>query len=604
VSEAPSTETAADAAKPSAAEIRGALARLIASDALRASPQLSAFLTFVVDAELRGESKRIKGYTIGVEALGRAQSFDPQVDSIVRVVAGRLRRALERHYAQAEIDRSVIIELPRGTYVPQFKRGIPSSPPAAPAHEEAEAARLAPGPAPALAAPRHERKAGEAPRRWLARPGSVYGALFGAVILGAIGLAFVATRPEAGARLKSWFGASPAPTARAAPVIFVEPFEAIGTSSSQAFAIGPLRSKISEAMARFDGINIATEAPAAPQGAKPPAWSEYRFTGRAEYHEDGATTLGFRLVDTADGTVIWSRIFPKLRADDKAGAVEGSLLREVVSTIAQPFGVVWTRELTAHGVTDQRRACLLEAIEYWRSFNPARHEPVRQCLERLVAEEPRYAPAYSGLGLVYLRDFYLDITRPGEAPALDRALQFAKHAVELRPHSARAQESLSAVWFARGEIALSFRAAKRAIELNPYDTNVLADYGAHLVATGDVVNGLAILDDAAAHTEVGPSWFEFYRFLGRYLSGDLSGAARHASMIIGTESLHSALAHALIESRAGQGDRAKRAVDRLIALNPAWRTEPRRELAKFFPSTEIQEQLLRDLKAAGLPAAD
>ena len=82
-----------------AAAARMALDRLLASETFRASPQLAAFLRFVVEAVLRGESSRIKGYTIGVEAFGRPENFDPQIDPIVRVEATRLRRTLERYYA-------------------------------------------------------------------------------------------------------------------------------------------------------------------------------------------------------------------------------------------------------------------------------------------------------------------------------------------------------------------------------------------------------------------------------------------------------------------------------------------------------------------------
>jgi len=56
---------------PSGAEIHAALERIVASDMFRMSPQLAAFLRFVVEATLRGEGGRIKGYTIAVEALGR-----------------------------------------------------------------------------------------------------------------------------------------------------------------------------------------------------------------------------------------------------------------------------------------------------------------------------------------------------------------------------------------------------------------------------------------------------------------------------------------------------------------------------------------------------
>src|SRR5262245_63863655 len=84
---------------PDAEEVRAALEHMAASEAFRGSPQLVAFLRYVVEARLRGTQDRIKGYTIAVEALGRTADFDPQSDPIVRVEATRLRRALTRYYA-------------------------------------------------------------------------------------------------------------------------------------------------------------------------------------------------------------------------------------------------------------------------------------------------------------------------------------------------------------------------------------------------------------------------------------------------------------------------------------------------------------------------
>jgi hypothetical protein len=66
----------------------------------------------VVEATLRGASDRIKGYTIAVEALGRADDFDPQADPIVRVEAMRLRRALARYYANGGARDAVVIDVP------------------------------------------------------------------------------------------------------------------------------------------------------------------------------------------------------------------------------------------------------------------------------------------------------------------------------------------------------------------------------------------------------------------------------------------------------------------------------------------------------------
>jgi hypothetical protein len=109
---------------PLVAEVLAALERIASSEMLRSSPKLTAFLRFVVGATLRGEGDRIKGYTIAVEALGRGKDFDPQLDPIVRVEAGRLRRAMTRYYAGPGAADAVVIEIPRGTYVPVFRHRI------------------------------------------------------------------------------------------------------------------------------------------------------------------------------------------------------------------------------------------------------------------------------------------------------------------------------------------------------------------------------------------------------------------------------------------------------------------------------------------------
>jgi hypothetical protein len=101
-------------------DIHRQVERIIHSGYFRDSLRLTSFLNFVVKTTLAGKSASIKAYTVAVEALGRGSNFDPQRDPIVRVEAGRLRQALARYYATAGREDSVMIDLPRGTYVPQF----------------------------------------------------------------------------------------------------------------------------------------------------------------------------------------------------------------------------------------------------------------------------------------------------------------------------------------------------------------------------------------------------------------------------------------------------------------------------------------------------
>jgi PAS domain S-box-containing protein len=106
---------------PSGTEVRAALERMVASESFRTCPRLAAFLRFVIEATLRGESAHLKGYTIAVEALGRSGDFDPQQDPIVRVEAGRLRRVIQHYYAGPGAKDLLFIDVPRGHYIPTFR---------------------------------------------------------------------------------------------------------------------------------------------------------------------------------------------------------------------------------------------------------------------------------------------------------------------------------------------------------------------------------------------------------------------------------------------------------------------------------------------------
>jgi TolB-like protein len=83
---------------------------------------LRRFLGYITQETLAGRSNTIKEYTIAVSVLNKPASFKPQQDAIVRIHAGRLRRALHYYYKESANDDQVVISVPKGTYVPVFER--------------------------------------------------------------------------------------------------------------------------------------------------------------------------------------------------------------------------------------------------------------------------------------------------------------------------------------------------------------------------------------------------------------------------------------------------------------------------------------------------
>jgi hypothetical protein len=63
----------------------------------------------------------IKEFQIATEVFGRSDDFDPQLDSMVRVQAGRLRTKLTEYYSSDGLEDPLVVELPKGTYVLSFR---------------------------------------------------------------------------------------------------------------------------------------------------------------------------------------------------------------------------------------------------------------------------------------------------------------------------------------------------------------------------------------------------------------------------------------------------------------------------------------------------
>ena len=103
------------------------LERILASADFDASPRSRAFVRFIVEETLAGRQEQLTQTAIATRVFGRREDFDPTVDPIVRIQAGRLRRSLERYYLMSGAEDPVRIELPRGTYVP-VARGAAEGP--------------------------------------------------------------------------------------------------------------------------------------------------------------------------------------------------------------------------------------------------------------------------------------------------------------------------------------------------------------------------------------------------------------------------------------------------------------------------------------------
>jgi hypothetical protein len=99
--------------------------KLANSGVLHSSESLRKLLRYLAHHALEHPGTPLKEYQIATEEFGRPADFDPAVDSMVRVQAGRLRAKLAEYYATEGAGDQVRIELPKGTYTLAFHRRQP-----------------------------------------------------------------------------------------------------------------------------------------------------------------------------------------------------------------------------------------------------------------------------------------------------------------------------------------------------------------------------------------------------------------------------------------------------------------------------------------------
>jgi Tol biopolymer transport system component len=119
------------------------LEKILSSSAFTGAERSRTLLKFLVEQTVNDRADHLKEYTIGAEALGKGDSFDPRTDPIVRAEASRLRGRLERYYAVEGQADSVTVVLPKGSYVPRFESRVPQAAAAGPASAGAASARSA-----------------------------------------------------------------------------------------------------------------------------------------------------------------------------------------------------------------------------------------------------------------------------------------------------------------------------------------------------------------------------------------------------------------------------------------------------------------------------
>jgi adenylate cyclase len=415
---------------------RRQLERVLVSPGFMRNERLSQFLRFVVEQHLEGRDQELKESVIAVEVFGRAPGFDSKKDPVVRTEAARLRARLHEYYLAEGKDDALIIELPKGGYVPAFR--------------QVQAEPVIPAAMPAAAAPRRWT------RTW--------------ILTGVSGVAIAA------ATLALWWSLHK----RATISVAILPLTNLSQDSANDYFTDGLTDEIIRDLSITDGLAVRSQTSSFAFKGKP---RNVRDAGKqldVDYILEGSVLrsgrqlrINVQLVRVRDDFALWSGRYDRELTD--IFAIQDEISRGIVNSLRLKFG----RGRRRYEINSDVYDLYLRA----RSLTVERGLPGVNAsigaLEEVIARDPSFAPAYADLAAAYA-------ARSGEfrfkiSDEMSKMRVAAAKAIELDPLLAQAHYAQAMMYARRAQWKPSEGSFRRAIEIDPNRSEFHRDYASFLL---------------------------------------------------------------------------------------------------------------------------
>jgi TolB-like protein len=521
----------------SALDVRQELDRVLTSESFQTSERNRRFLSYVVNEALSGRADRIKAYNIATSVFGRGADFDPQTDTIVRIEAGRLRRALEHFYLTCGEHGRARISIPTGAYVPSF---VPTSGGTTSDPQSAAAGAPAKG-------------------RW--RGPRVFIAAFDQETDDA-------RLPDLGRR----FAQQLIRSLTLFDGVFVY---GVHTSETLSADISTLTRELDVDFILTGSLSLTPRC--------------FEVAGLLQRVSDG------RFVWASE----FKREIGPASLTAAREEIAASIARVLGQRYGVIFS--HCRDNTGHPPTDfHHYRAILDFYDYWRDFDPTLYEPVRTALEHAVVEDPNYAEAFACLSLLYTNAvrYGYDLGSLVDDP-LARARKLADEAIRLAPGSSKAFFALAlARWFGQ-DMDGAMASLRTAHDLNPNDDEILADLGLRHAVRMEWEQALPLVELAYRRNPYQTSSYRVALFLYHFANRRYAEALKEAEAIGAKMVAYSHLAVAAAQAELGQFDAARQALNELDKVSPGYLTRMESDLAVRNVHTDIVAALRSAIDKVG-----
>ena len=308
-----------------------------------------------------------------------------------------------------------------------------------------------------------------------------------------------------------------------------------------------------------------------------------------------------QLIDASTGHHIWAERLDRDLED--VFQLQDELTLRIATTVEPQLRQVEHKRLISKTTNDLNAwDCYLRGMSHLHQMTKEGNVSARRMFERAVELDPTYGEAFAALAHSHLRDILLECTESRE-DSLAEAFAVARRAVALGEASAYAHSILSQAYLWRNEHRLAVAESERAVELNPYDADLLGSLGNRLDLAGDGEAGIAKMEEAQRLYPQNPEIHMSMAFLARaYLNARQYGRSVEVAQKAVDRQPDSPHAHYILAmglGHLGRRDEARAALDACERLHPGFANK--RADWQPYPEPAKNKHLRNGLHKAGLP---
>jgi adenylate cyclase len=460
--------------------VRQQLSRILNQDELKRSRVLAKFLEYVVNSKLEGREDEIKDYTIAVKALGRPTDFNPQIDSSIRIHAGRLRRILIEYYLEKGKDDVLIIIIPKGTYVPLFKVNskISSS-----LSRQVDSLKVLNG---------------QGKQDQQHKKGSMK------------------------------------------PMIAVLPFHDLSPESNHYF-LTAFGEQLNTEISRFETISVisyyATEhfdpSMTDLREIRSELDVDYVLTGSLRI-SNGTLRLNIQLLIADSGNIVWTDTYERKELTiENSYEIQDEIVRKVANMVADDHGIIGELNRFKQFEDKEERplnVAITGYFEYTYNYDPEKFKATLVAIENSYQRAGDNVMVVSILATLYLDEYAFNTCN--QPQLLAKGNEFAAKAMQLDPRNQHAKKAFAWGQILSGEKEKSLEAIERCIALNPTASSVVGNMGLGMILLGDYEQGYSMLTRSLSLHQLPPVYTKFGLALYYYHENDFEESSRWLARMI------------------------------------------------------------------------